>query len=234
MPLYAAHLSSHGVGAVWGEVSVRASDQSRPTLAAASPAEWRAIIDIAVLASGSGTNLQALIDTPGIRPRIKLVLSDRPGAKALTRAVDAGIPTQVVSWSDYSSRSEFSIAVADAVEESGAEGMVLAGFMRILSTEAIARFPGRIINIHPSLLPAFPGVDAVAQALAHGVKVTGVTVHIVDEKVDGGPIIAQRAVPVLPDDTAASLHARIQTEEHHLYPTVVAEFAGGRIGAEAR
>ena len=214
-------------------MSVRGSDQSRPTLAAASLAEWRAIIDIAVLASGSGTNLQALIDTQGIRPRIKLVLSDRPEAKGLTRAVDAGIVTRVISWSEYSSRSEFSIAVADAVEESGAEGMVLAGFMRILSAEAIARFPGRIINIHPSLLPAFPGVDAVAQALAHGVKVTGVTVHIVDEQVDSGPIIAQRAVPVLPDDTEASLHARIQAEEHRLYPIVVAELVGDRIGVEA-
>ena len=208
--------------------------QARPTLAAASLAEWRAIIDIAVLASGSGTNLQALIDTPGIRSRIKLVVSDRPGTMALTRAENASIPTRVVSWSDYSSRSEFSVAVADAVEESGAEVMVLAGFMRILSAEAVARFPGRIVNIHPSLLPAFPGIDAVAQALAHGVKVTGVTVHIVDEQVDGGPIIAQRAVPVLPDDTEASLHARIQIEEHHLYPTVVAELASGGIGAGAR
>ena len=201
------------------------------------PRRWLSggtIIDIAVLASGSGTNLQALIDTAEIRPRIKLVLSDRPGVTALARADDAGIPTRVVSWSDYSSRSEFSTAVADAVVESGAEGMVLAGFMRILSTEAIARFPGRIINIHPSLLPAFPGVDAVAQALAHGVKVTGITVHVVKEKVDSGPIIAQRAVPVLPDDTEDSLHARIQKEEHHLYPAVVAEFTSGRIGVPAR
>jgi phosphoribosylglycinamide formyltransferase-1 len=107
--------------------------------------------------------------------------------------------------------------------------MVLAGFMRILAAEAVGRFPNRILNIHPSLLPAFPGANAVAQALAHGVTVTGVTIHLVDEQVDHGPIIAQRAVPVLPDDDVAALHARIQVQEHDLYPRVVRAFVAGEV-----
>ncbi len=189
---------------------------------------WRAIIDIAVLASGSGTNLQALIDTPEIRPRIMVVISDKPGVRSLERAGRAGIKTAVIPWGDFESRRDFSIAVADAAEGAGAEAMVLAGFMRVLSPEAIERFAGRIINVHPSLLPAFPGVNAVAQALSHGVKVTGVTVHFVDEGVDTGPIIAQRSVPILSDDDEASLHARIQVEEHRLLPQAVVEFIVGK------
>ncbi len=189
---------------------------------------WRAIIDIAVLASGSGTNLQALIDTPEIRPRIRVVISDKRGVRSLERAGQAGIETAVIPWGDFASRRDFSIAVADAAEGAGAEAMVLAGFMRVLSPEAIERFAGRIINVHPSLLPAFPGVNAVAQALSHGVKVTGVTVHFVDEGVDTGPIIAQRSVPILSDDDEASLHARIQVEEHRLLPQAVVEFIVGK------
>jgi len=182
-----------------------------------------------VLVSGSGSNLQALIDTPDLGAEIRVVVADRPGIKALDRAQQAGIPTTVLPWEEYGSRSQFSSAVADVVDDAGANVMVLAGFMRILATEAINRFPNRILNIHPSLLPAFPGANAVAQALAHGVKVTGVTIHLVDEKVDHGPIIAQRAVPVLPDDDVAALHARIQVQEHDLYPRVVRAFVSGEI-----
>ena len=120
------------------------------------------------------------------------------------------------------------------VEESGAKGVVLAGFMRVLSPSFIDRFPNRILNIHPSLLPSFPGTNAVVKALDHGVKVTGVTVHFVDEKVDHGPVIAQRAVPVKPDDTVESLHARIQTEEHDLYPAVVRAFVCGELSVDGR
>lgn len=188
---------------------------------------WRPIIDIGVLVSGSGSNLQALIDTPDLGAEIRVVVADRPGIKALDRARQAGIPTIVLPWDDFGSRHEFSGAVADTVEGAGAKLMVLAGFMRILSPEAVNRFPNRILNIHPSLLPAFPGADAVAQALAHGVKVTGVTIHAVDEEVDHGPIIAQRAVPVLPGDDVAALHARIQVQEHDLYPRVVRAFVAG-------
>ncbi len=194
----------------------------------------RTIIDIGVLVSGSGSNLQALIDTPDLGAGIRVVVADRPGIKALERAEAAGIPTVILPWEEYGSRSEFSKVVADVVEEAGAKMMVLAGFMRILAPEAISRFPNRILNIHPSLLPSFPGSNAVAQALAHGVKVTGVTVHLVDEEVDHGPIIAQRAVPVLPGDDVTALHARIQVQEHDLYPRVVRAFSGGDVSIVGR
>jgi phosphoribosylglycinamide formyltransferase-1 len=191
-------------------------------------------INIAVLASGSGTNLQALIDTVDLDARISVVISDRPEAAALERARSAGIPTRVISWGAFDSREAFSDAILHELERSGADGVVLAGFMRVLTNEVVAAFPNRMLNIHPSLLPAFPGANAIAQALEHGAKLTGVTVHFVDEKVDHGPIIAQRAVPVLPDDDQESLHARIQLEEHDLYPKVVAAFARGQIVVEGR
>lgn len=160
------------------------------------------------------------------------VVSDRSDSKALERARTAAISTSVCPWSG--DRDRFTTAVCEAVDEAGAEAMVLAGFMRILGPEAIRRFPGRILNIHPSLLPAFPGAHAVANALAYGVKVTGVTVHFVDEEVDHGPIIAQMPVEVRVDDDEASLHGRIQVEEHRLYPQVVDGFARGEIEVEGR
>jgi phosphoribosylglycinamide formyltransferase-1 len=190
------------------------------------------VINIAVLASGSGTNLQALIDAPDLGAEICVVVSDRPEAAALGRAEAAGIESRVVPWSEFDSRAEFTKAILGEMEQAGADGIALAGFMRVLSGELIAVYPNQVLNIHPSLLPAFPGANAVGQALDHGVKVTGVTVHFVDEKVDHGPIIAQRAVPVLPDDDLASLHARIQVEEHDLYPRVVSAFARGEIQVE--
>ncbi len=192
------------------------------------------MIDIAVLASGSGTNLQVLIDTPEVRDHIVLVVSDNADATALSRAQTAGIGTAVVRWEDHDDRERFSGAVADEIEQAGAKGVVLAGFMRVLSPAFIDRFPDRILNIHPSLLPAFPGAHAVSGALEHGVKVTGVTVHFVDEKVDHGPVIAQRTVPVMDDDTEETLHARIQVEEHHLYPEVVRAFLAGNLAIDGR
>lgn len=191
-------------------------------------------IDIAVLASGSGTNLQRLIDTPDLLPRIGLVVSDKPNAKALDRAASAGITTAVVRWADHADREAFSTALAETIENSGCKGIVLAGFMRILSPSFVDRFPNRILNVHPSLLPAFPGGHAVEDALEHGAKMTGVTVHFVDEQVDHGPIIAQRAVPVLDEDTAETLHARIQVEEHALYPEVIRAFVNGSLTVEGR
>ncbi len=173
-----------------------------------------------------------MIDTPDIRPHIRVVVSDRPDAKALIRAREAGIPACVVPWADHSSRDQFSEAMADVIENEGAEGVVLAGFMRILSSGFVDRFPGRILNIHPSLLPAFPGADAVASALDHGVKVTGVTVHIVDEEVDHGPIVAQETVPVRQGDTVESLHRRIQEVEHTLYPRIVRLLIEDRMAME--
>lgn len=187
-----------------------------------------------MLASGSGTNLQVLLDAPDLGAELVLVLSDVPDARALERAEAAGIPTAVVRWADHRDRAAFTAAVCDAVEEAGAEAMVLAGFMRILGEEAIRRFPNRILNIHPALLPAFPGVRAVEQALEHGVKVTGVTVHLVDEQVDHGPIVSQEAVPVFPDDDEDTLHARLQAVEHRLYPEAVAAFAAGRLEVRGR
>lgn len=186
-------------------------------------------IDVAVLVSGSGTNLAALIDHQGPY-RITVVVSDRPEALALDRARAAGIPTEVVQWGG--DRSAFTAGMCDVAERAGVEAIVLAGFMRVLGPEAMDRFPDRILNIHPSLLPAFPGAGAVAQALAHGVALTGVTVHFVDEEVDHGPIVSQAAVPVLAGDTEATLHARIQAEEHRLYPEVLAALATGRIRVE--
>lgn len=152
--------------------------------------------------------------------------------RALQRAEEAGIPARVTGWSG--DRDAFTAAICDTVAASGAEVIVLAGFMRILGPEAIARFPDRIINIHPSLLPAFPGAHAVENALDYGVKVTGVTVHFVDEKVDHGPIIAQVPVEVRPGDDRAGLHARLQVEEHRLYPEVVAGLARGEITVQDR
>ncbi len=191
-------------------------------------------IDIAVLASGSGTNLQALIDTSDVASHIRIVVSDEAEAGALARAADAGIETAVVGWRDQPDRDRFSSAVADLVEESGAKGVVLAGFMRVLSASFVERFPNRILNIHPSLLPSFPGMNAVQKALEHGVKLTGVTVHFVDEKVDHGPVIAQRSVRVESGDTVESLHARIQVEEHDLYPTVVRALVRGDLTVDGR
>lgn len=192
------------------------------------------VINIAVLVSGSGTNLQALIDAPDLGADIVLVVSDRPDATALQRARSAGIPSLVLAWGDFGSRTEFSRAIRKELEDAAAEALVLAGFMRVLSGELVATYNNRILNIHPSLLPAFPGANAVDQAIEHGVKMTGVTVHFVDEEVDHGPIIAQRAVPVLPDDDRESLHSRIQVEEHDLYPRVVAALAKGEIAVEGR
>lgn len=196
------------------------------------------MLPIAVLVSGSGSNLQALLDAStadlGFGARIAVVISDRPGVLALERAALSGIPGEVVAWGDYHDREAFSVAVCDTAHRHGAEALILAGFMRILSPVAIGRYPNRIINIHPALLPAFPGAHAVPAALAHGVKVSGVTVHFVDDEVDHGPIIAQRAVPVQADDTEETLHARIQNEEHVLFPQVVKAFAAGRLRIEGR
>jgi phosphoribosylglycinamide formyltransferase-1 len=204
----------------------------RPTLP--PPLRPEADIDIAVLASGSGTNLQALLDATSVKPHIAVVVSDRPGAGAIQRAHHHGVPTSVVAWGEHPDREGFSRALADVVEENGAKGVVLAGFMRILSPSFIERFPDRILNIHPSLLPAFPGAKAVANAVDYGVSITGVTVHFVDEKVDHGPIVAQVPVRVESDDTVESLHARIQVEEHKIYPQVVEAFVQGRLSVEER
>lgn len=192
---------------------------------------------IAVLVSGSGSNLQAILDAardPGYGAEVVGVISDRRGIRALVRAEAADIPTAIVDWSQYGDRSDFTLAVCDVAANLGAEALVLAGFMRILAPEAIKRFPNRILNTHPALLPAFPGAHAVPHALAHGVKVSGVTIHFVDEEVDHGPIITQEMVPVFDEDTADTLTERIQQVEHQLYPEVVGAFCRGELVVDGR
>jgi phosphoribosylglycinamide formyltransferase-1 len=192
---------------------------------------------IAVLVSGSGSNLQAIIDAaeqPGYAAKPVVVISDRAEVKALDRATTAEIATAVVSWSDFDSRDDFTAAVCDTAVRHGANALVLAGFMRVLAPVAIERFSNRIVNVHPALLPAFPGAHAVRETLAHGVTVTGVTVHFVDEEVDHGPIIYQEAVPVFPDDDEATLHARIQEVEHRIFPEVIDAFGRGDLTVEGR
>ncbi|GMQ86525.1 MAG: phosphoribosylglycinamide formyltransferase [Acidimicrobiia bacterium] len=191
---------------------------------------------IAVLVSGDGSNLQAIIDAsldPTYSVEVVAVISDRPDVKALDRAATAGIPTEVVAWSDYESRDRFSVAVCDVADRFDAEALVLAGFMRVLAPVAIDRFPNRIINIHPALLPSFPGARAVRETLAHGVAITGVTVHFVDEQVDHGPIIYQEPVAVFADDDEATLLVRLHEVEHRVYPEVVDALGKGLLRVES-
>lgn len=184
-------------------------------------------VPIAVLISGSGSNLRRILEEQATSAyRVAVVIADRDAA-GLQWAVKHNVPTSVVQW--HGDRESFTAAVCDLIDAYACELVVLAGFMRVLAPSAIRRFEHRIINIHPSLLPAFPGAHAVEGALSAGVKESGVTVHFVVEEVDAGPIIAQRAVPVVAGDDAASLHARIQVEEHELYPEVVDALARGRI-----
>jgi phosphoribosylglycinamide formyltransferase 1 len=193
---------------------------------------------VGVLVSGSGTNLQALLDAEAsgqLAPAtIGLVISNRPGAPALARAQQAGVQAIVVDHKQYAERAQFEDALIAALDAAQIELVVLAGFMRVLTDHFITRYRERIINTHPSLLPAFPGADAPAQAIAHGVKLSGATIHFVDTNLDGGPIIAQVAVPVVPEDDAASLHARIQQQEHVLLPRVVRRLAMGQVSCKGR
>ena len=194
-------------------------------------------LPIAVLVSGSGSNLQALIDherdtDPGYR--IAVVVSDRPGVRALERARAAGIPVEVVAWSDHPDRATFTNSIVAAARRHEVRALVLAGFMRILAPAAMVAFPDAIINVHPAILPAFAGADAVPQALEYGATLTGVTVHFVDEQVDHGPIIAQESVAILPDDDEETLHARLRAVEHRLYPQVVGAFARGEFIVDGR
>jgi phosphoribosylglycinamide formyltransferase-1 len=190
---------------------------------------------VGVLVSGSGTNLQALLDAcaqPGFPARVVLVVSNVRGAYALERARAAGVPTRVLDHAAFGSRAEFDRALVQALQEAGVELVCLAGFMRLLGPDFLGAFAGRVLNIHPSLLPSFPGLHAQRQALEKGVKVAGCTVHFVDAGCDSGPIIAQAAVPVLAGDDEKSLTARILQEEHRLYPLALRLVAGGAVRLE--
>ena len=191
-----------------------------------------------VLASGSGTNLQALIDAwkAGALAPAELVVvgANIAGCLALERAQKAGIETFVLSHKTFANREDFDRALVEELRKRGVELVVLAGFMRVLTPVFLGAFPQRVLNIHPALLPAFPGIHAQKQALDYGVKLAGCTVHFVDAGTDTGPIIAQAAVPVLPGDDEASLGKRILSEEHRLLPAVVRAVAIGQVKVEGR
>jgi phosphoribosylglycinamide formyltransferase-1 len=194
-------------------------------------------VRLGVLASGRGSNLEAILEAtagPGFPAHPAVVVSDREQAAALQRARNRSVPAVFVNPKDHADRAAYDAAVMAVLESHGVELVCLAGFMRILSPAFVRSWAGRIINIHPSLLPAFPGLAAQRQALAHGVKVAGATVHFVDEGVDTGPIIVQACVPVLEDDTEETLAARILTEEHRLYPEAIRLFAEGRLAIHGR
>jgi phosphoribosylglycinamide formyltransferase-1 len=192
---------------------------------------------LGVLASGTGTNLQAIIENcrkGTLDAEIVLVVSNNPDAGALQKAQRAGLRTLCIDHRLFKKRGDFDLAVIERLREAEVDLVVLAGFMRLLSDEFLQAFPYRIINIHPALLPAFPGLNAQRQALEYGVRVAGCTVHFLDAGVDTGPIILQATVPVLDDDTEETLARRILAEEHRIYPLAIRLFAEGRLHIRGR
>ena len=182
---------------------------------------------VGVLASGSGTNLQALLDASDVD--VVAVASDKPDSRALERARDAGVETGVFELDAFEDRRARDLAIADWLQERGVGLVVLAGYMKLIAPEFLARFPQRVINVHPALLPAFPGLRVIQQALDYGAKVTGVTVHFVDDGVDTGPINLQRALEIGDAADADELHARLRPLEHELLPEAVRLIAAGRV-----
>jgi phosphoribosylglycinamide formyltransferase-1 len=195
-------------------------------------------MNLGVLVSGSGSNLGAILDAEArgelASARVAVVVSNRPGVRALDRARERNVPTVVVDHKRFAERAAFEDALLAALAPYSIDLVVLAGFMRVLTPRFLGAFPDRVVNIHPALLPAFPGVDAQRQAFEYGVKLTGVTVHFVDEGTDTGAVIAQVAVPVADSDTADSLRARILSEEHNLYPRVLGWLAKGQVTRDGR
>ncbi len=192
---------------------------------------------LGVLCSGRGTDLQSIIDAIGrgeVDATIALVLTDKPDAYALTRAEKAGIKALCIDRKQFDGRQPFEEALIKALDEAGVTLVVLAGFMRILTPYFVRHYAGRIMNIHPALLPSFPGAHAHRDVLAYGVKVSGCTVHFVDEGTDSGPIILQAAVPVLDDDTEETLSARVLEQEHIIYPKAIQLYCEGRLKVEGR
>ncbi|MEC3996537.1 phosphoribosylglycinamide formyltransferase [Actinacidiphila sp. DG2A-62] len=193
---------------------------------------------LVVLVSGSGTNLQALLDAidadPGYGARVVAVGADRDGIAGLARAERAGLPTFTVKVGDHADRAAWDLALAEATAAHDPDLVVSAGFMKIVGKEFLARFGGRFVNTHPALLPSFPGAHGVRDALAYGAKVTGCTVHFVDDGVDTGPVIAQRAVEVRPDDTEEALHERIKDVERRLLVDVVGRLSRDGYRIEGR
>jgi phosphoribosylglycinamide formyltransferase-1 len=194
-------------------------------------------IPIGVLISGGGTNLQAIIDAieaKKLDAKIQVVLSNRADAYGLIRAKNHGIPVEVLDHQSFSSREAFDQAMVDILRSRDVELAVLAGFMRLLSPVFVTAYSNRIMNIHPALLPAFPGLRVQQKAVEHGVRFSGCTVHFVNEACDEGPIIMQAVVPVFPDDTAESLAARILEQEHRIYPRAIQLYSEGRLRIDGR
>jgi phosphoribosylglycinamide formyltransferase 1 len=185
----------------------------------------RSVPRIAVLISGRGSNLQSILDATAngrLHATVALVISNRPGAPGLLRAREAGTEAVCVEPRGYSDRDAYDRAIVTLLRSHAIDLVCLAGFMRLVGPSLLDAFPNRILNVHPSLLPSFPGLDAQRQALSHGVRITGATVHLVTGELDGGPIVCQAAVPVLGDDTVDTLSARILVEEHRIYPEAIA------------
>ena len=205
-----------------------------------APSTGEAVADakrVVVLVSGHGSNLQALLDAaaaPGSGLAVVLVVADRPGAFGLERAHRSGVDTAVARPADHPDRAAYDLALRDLVAAARPDVVCLAGFMRILGPSFVRAFPDRIVNTHPSLLPAFRGAHAVRDALAYGVTVTGCTVHLVDEEVDHGPVLFQAAVSIEPGDDEDHLHERIKREERRLLPVAVRLLAEGRVRVEGR
>jgi phosphoribosylglycinamide formyltransferase 1 len=179
---------------------------------------------LGVMASGSGSNFEAVaraIESGHLNAKIAVLIHNKPDIKAIDRAQQRGIPTVLLDHRDYPTREELDRAIVSAFQAHQVECVVMAGWMRVITQVLIDAFENRVINIHPSLLPSFPGIHSIEQALAAGVKITGCTVHLVSLEVDSGPILVQAAVPVLPDDTAATLHARVQVQEHTILPQAI-------------
>jgi phosphoribosylglycinamide formyltransferase-1 len=192
---------------------------------------------IAVLISGRGSNLQSIIDAVASRrldATVAVVVSNRADAHGLTRARDAGIPTVHLNPRQFTDRDAYDRAIVDALKSRDVGLVCLAGYMRLVGPPLLEAFPERILNIHPSLLPSFRGLDAQRQALHHGVRITGATVHLVTSELDDGPIVRQAAVPVFADDTVETLSARILVEEHRLYPDAIAQVLDGGWSLDGR
>ena len=192
---------------------------------------------IAVLVSGGGSNLQSIIDASErgeIPCRVGIVISNKADAYGLVRAKKHGIPTEVVDHKGYSTREEFDAKLVEIIRGTGAELVCLAGFMRVLTPVFVHAFPNRILNIHPALLPSFPGTHGPGQALSYGVRFSGCTVHFLDEGVDTGPVIVQAVVPLYDDDTEETLAARILVQEHRIYPMAIRLFFSGKLQVEGR
>ena len=195
------------------------------------------LLKLGVLISGNGSNLQSIIDhieKGSLKAVIKIVISNNPDAYGITRAKKHGIPVVVLKNGDFKNKEEFDLELIRILESKCVDLVILAGFMRIITPTLLKAFPQKIMNIHPALLPSFPGIHGQKQALEYGVKISGCTVHFVDEGVDTGPIIIQSAVQVFDDDTEETLAARILKEEHNIYPQAIQLFAEGKIEIKGR